>query len=37
MVENKFKSVVKTFDIINTVQNLGDASLKTLSQHMGMP
>lgn len=37
MVENKVKSVKKTFDIINTVQDLDGASLTTLSQEMGMP
>ncbi|WP_416841740.1 IclR family transcriptional regulator [Haloferax sp. DFSO52] len=36
-MDNKVKSVKKTFDIINTVQALDGASLTTLSQQMGMP
>ncbi|WP_254274574.1 IclR family transcriptional regulator [Haloarcula marina] len=37
MADNKVKSVKKTFDIINMVQDLDGASLTTVSQQMGMP
>lgn len=37
MVENKVKSVKKTFDIVRAIQDLDGASLTTLSQQMGMP
>lgn len=37
MVENKVKSVEKTFEIVNTIQELDGASLTTLAREMGMP
>lgn len=37
MVENKVKSVKKTFEIVNTIQELDGASLTTLAREMGMP
>ncbi|MBX0297025.1 IclR family transcriptional regulator [Haloarcula nitratireducens] len=37
MVENKVKSVEKTFEIVRTIQELDGASLTTLSREMGIP
>ena len=37
MVENKVKSVKKTFEIVRTIQELNGASLTELSREMGIP